>query len=226
MIVIMNQQPRRVSLEKAWPMKNVEMHAKNALDILTDFAQRGLTIPQVLMGQDRVFSEWQHYPSHDLVDVVSGYEAYYHAHKVDEMSDTEHGHFHLFKRSPTQTEQFMHLIAIALDSKGLPVRLFTTNQWVTGETMGSAESLRDALAHFKIESGNSLDTLASWIQSLITLYRDEIEQLIEERDWRLNQLTSQNKSMASVLNDQSIHVLSQRQIHLLDDLSSPINNLQ
>ena len=120
----------------------------------------------------------------------------------------------------------MHLIAIALDSKGLPVRLFTTNQWVTGETMGSAESLRDALAHFKIESGNSLDTLASWIQSLIILYRDEIEQLIEERDRRLNQLASQTKSMASVLNDQSIHVLSQRQIHLLDDLSSPIINLQ
>lgn len=226
MIVTMNQQPRRVSLEKAWPMKNVEMHAKNALDILTDFAQRGLTIPQVLMGQDPIFREWHHYPSHDLVDVVSGYEAYYHAHKMDEMSDTEHGHFHLFKRSSTQTEQFMHLIAIALDSKGLPVRLFTTNQWVTGETMGSAESLRDVLAHFKIETGSSLDTLASWIQSLITLYGDEIEQLIEERDRRLNQLASQTKSMVSVLNDQSIHVLSQRQIHLLDDLSSPINNLQ
>ena len=58
MIVTMNQQPRRVSLEKAWPMKNVEMHAKNALDILTDFAQKGLTIPQVLMGQDRIFREW------------------------------------------------------------------------------------------------------------------------------------------------------------------------
>ncbi len=226
MIVTMNQPSSRAFLEKAWPMKNVEMHAKNALAILTDFAQRGLTIPQVLMGQDRIFREWQHYPSHDLVDVATGYEVYYHAHKVDEMSDMEHGHFHLFKRSPTQADQFMHLIAIALDQKGLPVRLFTTNQWVTGETMGSAESLRDALTHFKIEAGNSLDTLASWIQSLITLYRDEIEQLIEERDRRLNQLASQAKSIASVLNDQSIHVLSQRQIHLLDDLSGPINHLQ
>ena len=226
MIVTMNQPSSRAFLEKAWPMKNVEMHAKNALAILTDFAQRGLTIPQVLMGQDRIFREWQHYPSHDLVDVATGYEVYYHAHKVDEMSDMEHGHFHLFKRSPTQADQFMHLIAIALDQKGLPVRLFTTNQWVTGETMGSAESLRDALTHFKIEAGNSLDTLASWIQSLITLYHDEIEQLIEERDRRLNQLASQAKSMASVLNDQSIHVLSQRQIHLLDDLSGPINHLQ
>jgi len=226
MIVTMNQPSSRAFLEKAWPMKNVEMHAKNALAILTDFAQRGLTIPQVLMGQDRIFREWQHYPSHDLVDVATGYEVYYHAHKVDEMSDMEHGHFHLFKRSPTQADQFMHLIAIALDQKGLPVRLFTTNQWVTGEAMGSAELLRDALVHFKIETGNSLDILASWIQSLITLYRDEIEQLIEERDRRLNQLASQAKSMASVLNDQSIHVLSQRQIHLLDDLSGPINHLQ
>ncbi len=207
-------------------MKNFEMHAKNTLDILTDFAQRGLTIPQVLMGQDRIFREWQHYPSHDLVDVATGYEVYYHAHKVDELSGNEHGHFHLFKRSPTLTEQFMHLIAIALDQKGLPVRLFTTNQWVTGETMGSAESLRDALRNFRVETGNSLDTLASWIQSLITLYQDEIEELIEERDRRLNQLASQAKSMASVLNDQSIHVLSQRQIHLLDDLSGPINHLQ
>ncbi len=226
MIVTMNQPSSRAFLEKAWPMKNVEMHAKNALAILTDFAQRGLTIPQVLMGQDSIFREWQHYPSHDLVDVATGYEVYYHAHKVDGMLDMEHGHFHLFKRSPTQADQFMHLIAIALDQKGLPVRLFTTNQWVTGETMGSAESLRDALTHFKIEAGNSLDTLASWIQSLITLYRDEIEQLIEERDRRLNQLASQAKSIASVLNDQSIHVLSQRQIHLLDDLSGPINHLQ
>jgi hypothetical protein len=226
MIVTMNQPSSRPFLEKAWPMKNVEMHAKNTLDILTDFAQRGLTIPQVLMGQDRIFREWQHYPSHDLVDVATGYEVYYHAHKVDELSGNEHGHFHLFKRSPTLTEQFMHLIAIALDQKGLPVRLFTTNQWVTGETMGSAESLRDALRNFRVETGNSLDTLASWIQSLITLYQDEIEELIEERDRRLNQLASQAKSMASVLNDQSIHVLSQRQIHLLDDLSGPINHLQ
>jgi hypothetical protein len=56
----------------------------------------------------------------------------------------EHGHFHLFAqlgKDDRQIPRYTHLLGIAVDARGLPLRLFTTNRWVTDETWLPAPSV-------------------------------------------------------------------------------------
>ena len=43
-----------------------------------------------------------------------------------------------------------HLVAIAVNSRGEPIRLFTTNRWVTGETWYHADDIIGMLDRFAI----------------------------------------------------------------------------
>jgi hypothetical protein len=42
-------------------------------------------------------------------------------------------------------DKLSHLIAIAMDASGAPIRLFTTNRWVTGETWYAASDVHGML---------------------------------------------------------------------------------
>ena len=81
----------------------------------------------------RQFIQWQHYPARDAVDATHHSEFYYHAHNGAQHSHDEHGHFHVFTR-PGGRQRFHHLIGVSMNPKGLPTRLFLTNQWVTENT--------------------------------------------------------------------------------------------
>ena len=121
----------------------------------------------------------------------------------------EHGHFHLFMRAegmppgvaplllpelavadvplPPQAaplkrggrDEISHLVAIALDVAGEPVRLFTTNCWVTGETWYGASDVIAMLDRFTIGNDRLLDRC---IAAILRLFRDEIAELLRERD--------------------------------------------
>ena len=49
-----------------------------------------------------------------------------------------------------ERDEVSHLIAIAIDFRGEPIRLFTTNRWVTGETWYRAEDVTRMLDRFVI----------------------------------------------------------------------------
>ena len=108
--------------------ENLSSAAQDLAGVQAAYANRGISLSELALCGAKEFVEWQHYPNNDLVDAISGYEFYYHSHSSDEMPKGEHGHFHLFKRHATNPEKFHHLIGIALDPKGVPVRIFTTNQ--------------------------------------------------------------------------------------------------
>jgi hypothetical protein len=125
---------------------------------------------------------------------------------------TEHGHFHLFLRAegmpagatplvlpelavadaplPPQAapakrggrDEVSHLLAIALDRRGEPVRLFTTNRWVTGETWYRADDVIAMLDRFQVERGGGSVLLNRWLGAIVRLFRPEIAQLLRERD--------------------------------------------
>jgi hypothetical protein len=124
----------------------------------------------------------------------------------------EHGHFHLFLRAeglpagvaplmlpelavanapvPPQAapakrggrDEVCHLIAIALDQRGEPVRLFTTNRWVTGETWYRAEDVIRMLDRFQVERGGGSSVVNRWLGAVLRLLQPEIAGLLRERD--------------------------------------------
>jgi hypothetical protein len=190
--------------------------AQEIASIQTRYAKKGLTLSEAALCGSREFIEWQHYPNNDLVDSDSGYEFYYHSHSVDEMPEGEHGHFHLFKRTGTE---FHHLIGIALNQTGLPVRLFTTNQWVTGETLVKAEIALAQLQAFDISIKGRMSPIARWISALTKLFYIDMEALILERDHMIDQMKSDLGSVELALNEKSHHVLTERKIDLMERLS-------
>jgi len=204
---------------KATLADQIEYASSVLMQIQTEYASKGFTLCQAALGGSREFIAWKHYPEQDYIDSVSGYEFYYHAHDGFEMPEGEHGHFHLFKRSDRHPKKFMHLIGVALDSKGLPVRLFTTNQWVTGETMAQGKHVILALAGFTIRARGRLAPIAKWLNALLIIYADEIASLIARRDQWISRNIDLGTHKSILLQDRNHHVLSECPINLIEKLS-------
>jgi hypothetical protein len=92
-------------------------------------------------------------------------------------------------------DEVSHLVAIALDSRGEPMRLFTTNRWVTGETWYRAEDVIRMLDRFTFGEGSGPTVLNRWIGAMLALFRPQIVALLRQRDetvtaWRWRRRTN------------------------------------
>jgi uncharacterized protein DUF6969 len=137
----------------------------------------------------------------------------------------EHGHFHLFLRAegvpagitplllpelaianaplPPQSaplnrggrDEVVHLVAIAIDGRGEPIRLFTTNRWVTGETWYCADDVIRMLDRFQVAGAGPSAVLDRWLGAMVGLFKPEITVLLRNRDksvtdWRWRRRTN------------------------------------
>ena len=138
---------------------------------------------------------------------------------------SEHGHFHLFLRAegipagitplvlpelavadapmPPQSapvkrggrDEVVHLVAIGMAAGGEPVRLFTTNRWVTGETWYRAEDVTRMLDRFQVSGDQPGGMLNRWLTAIVELFQPEIAVLLRQRDkavteWRWRRRTN------------------------------------
>jgi hypothetical protein len=128
------------------------------------------------------------------------------------LQPAECGHFHLFLRAegmpagivplvapelaianapvPPQSaplkrgtrDEVAHLVAVAIDARGEPIRLFTTNRWVTGETWYGASDMIRMLDRFELRTDAPSALLNRWIGALVRLFQPEITVLLRNRD--------------------------------------------
>jgi hypothetical protein len=92
-------------------------------------------------------------------------------------------------------DEVSHLVAIALDPRGEPMRLFTTNRWVTGETWYRADDVIRMLDRFTFGEGGGPVVLNRWIGAMLALFRPQIVALLRQRDetvtaWRWRRRTN------------------------------------
>lgn len=158
-------------------------------------AKTGDTIVGELLPEEGEFREWKHCPPGDIIDKDTHSQFYYHAHR-----DGEHGHFHLFMRKdgmpgdcrPVDRPEaeylkdkgviMCHLIAISMDKHGIPVRLFTTNRWLTDEYWYRAKDISTMLDDFSIEQAKPSWPVNRWVTAMVRLFRPQIDELLLERD--------------------------------------------
>ena len=158
----------------------------------------GNIVGELLRGVD-TFYEWDHYPVGDVYDHESHAQFYYHAHPQD-LRGHEHGHFHTFMRPRGMPDgirpapvadlalpedgngALSHLVGISMDDYGVPIRLFTTNRWVTGEVWYAGDDVRAMLDGFRIDHAQPSWPVNRWIGGMVRLFRPQIETLIEARD--------------------------------------------
>ncbi len=92
-------------------------------------------------------------------------------------------------------DEVSHLVAIGVDTRGEPFRLFTTNRWVTGETWYRAEDVIRMLDCFSVDAADGPPLLNSWIGAVVCLFRPQIVHLLRLRDdavmgWRRRRRTN------------------------------------
>ena len=97
-------------------------------------------------------------------------------------------------RKHGKREEVSHLVAIAVDRRGEPIRLFTTNRWVTGETWYRADDVIRMLDRFVITEAQPSETLNRWVVAILRLFRPQIAALLRMRDetvmaWRRRRRT-------------------------------------
>jgi hypothetical protein len=79
-------------------------------------------------------------------------------------------------------DEVVHLVAIAIDWHGEPVRLFTTNRWVTGETWYCADDVICMLDRFQVAGDTPSAALNRWVGAMVRLFQPEIAVLLRNRD--------------------------------------------
>ncbi|MEM9683407.1 MAG: hypothetical protein AAF942_09090 [Pseudomonadota bacterium] len=181
-------------------------------------------VGELLKGVE-TFYEWNHYPDGDVYDHESHGQFYYHAHPAEERPG-EHGHFHTFLRpkgmpdgiAPAKVPDFeapedpddalSHLVAVSMDPKGFPIKLFTTNRWVTGEIWYTGEDVTRLLPYFAIDHAQPSWPVNIWITNLLILFRPQIRQLIVERDAAVEKWAAEHPS-ESVFEDRDLEVASE-----------------
>ena len=165
-----------------------------------------------------------------------------HSASAEPVPGSEHGHFHLFLRAdgipagitplvlpelavanapvPPQSaplkrgdrDEVVHLVAIAIDRRGEPVRLFTTNRWVTGETWYCADDVIRMLDRFQVSGDMPFAVLNCWLGAVVRLFQPEIAVLLRKRDktvtdWRW-------RRRANVFEDPRLEITSSFSIDL------------
>lgn len=177
----------------------------------SELAARGSNVVRELVGQTGHVEDWRHYPAGDGYDPISHCQYFFHRHPAPDATG-EFGHFHLFLRAegmprgtlplllpeaaianlptPPQAapskrgvrDEVSHLIAIAVDAAGEPVRLFTTNRWVTGETWYRADDVIRMLDRFTLDAAEPAGFVNFWLSAIVRLYQPEIAMLLHKRD--------------------------------------------
>jgi len=189
-------------------------------------------VGELLKGQDG-FTAWTHYPAGDVHDPVTHAEYYYHAHGTSSaaasalapMTRRERGHFHCFlrasgmpagvrpakvanlARSEIAGEAMAHLIAIAMDASGTPIRLFTTNRWVTGEVWYAGADVAAMLDRFAIARAAPSWPVNRWLGAMIRLFRPQIAALIEARDAAIAAYATSHPDV-NVFEDRALEITS------------------
>ena len=178
-----------------------EMEAAGAevVEVFRVLANTGDNVVGELLKGQGTFMEWDHYPKGDAHDFTSYSQYYYHAHPAEERPG-EHGHFHTFLRpkgmpkgiKPAPVADFTmpkdeddalsHIVGISMDSHGFPLRMFTTNRWVTGEIWYRAEDVCAMVECFVIDHAQPSWPVNRWVGAMLGLFRPQIEELLVRRD--------------------------------------------
>lgn len=182
-----------------------------ALESTQSLLQQGKTVISEIIGP-AAYVEWEHYPKRDAKS-RTGALFYYHAHAASQRMPAEHGHFHVFapnNRAECPSDQrYTHIAGLSVDARGMPLRVFTTNQWVTAECWEDAERVC-ALARQTTLKDAKPHKVGQWLDAVFAFFRPQIDLVAHLRDARIKAL--QDRGRRHLLEDRRTHILSQCRI--------------
>lgn len=217
-------------------LKVMEAAGEEAVDCMRVLAKTSDNIVGELLREVETFYEWDHHPEGDVFDPESHSQHYYHAHPLEERIG-EHGHFHTFVRpggmpkgikpaplpdyEPPKDPQdaLSHLVGISMDKHGVPIRLFTTNRWVTGEAWHVAADVIKLVDHFDVDLAHPSWPVNRWVTATVHLFRPQIVDILHQRDAKLAEWIKAHPD-ENAYEDRDLEVTSQIDISIDDQLAA------
>jgi hypothetical protein len=190
--------------------------ATELVAIQARLADQGLGMAQAALAGARHVESLRHYPRRDVIDAGNRSQFYYHLHGSSRCPAQEHGHFHLFTRHPDGA--FSHLAGLSLDDHGWPIRWFTTNRWVTGETWRPAAALERDIDRFAPRTQGRLAPVARWLGAMVLLHRNSLKALLRRRDAVVSRHLLQQDA-STFFEDRGHDVITEQRIDLAHTLS-------
>ncbi len=210
--------------------KNLLVHAEKVLLAEQQMlSTEGHNILHYTLQKQPNHAHMLHYPRGDRIDKQTGAQYFYHCHR-ENYTQEEHGHFHCFMRYPNIPKHIKptalpdwdkyiknpmtHLVAIAMNRYGKPIRLFTVNRWVSSEIWYDAKHTESLLKQFKMTLNDDKHwrILDQWIEALLHLFAPQIVWLNQARDARIKNTKNANKQ--NILNNKAVSELSTLSINL------------
>jgi hypothetical protein len=214
---------------------------RDAVECHRALAQTGDNIVGDLLRDVETFYEWNHYPDGDVYDPESHGQYYFHTHP-QELRGGEHGHFHVFMRpkgmpegiSPAPVADFetpadkndmlSHLVGISMDEFGVPIKIFTTNRWVTGEFWYAAGDVHRMVDLFIIDHTRPSWPVNRWVSAMICLFQPQIVELLAARDKAVAEWEASHPGV-NVYEDRELEITSVMPISLDDQLNQATDAL-
>ncbi|MGB3472533.1 MAG: hypothetical protein WBA51_17095 [Erythrobacter sp.] len=184
-----------------------EQAAHTVIETITAMAQEQRPLMLRVIPEDGA-TFWTHYPKGDARSASCKARWYYHVHAAGDRDADEHGHFHLFlhrdqlpeglepKVWPPQGEEakahVTHLIGLSIDTLGIPRSWFATNRFVTNEFLYPADVMIDHMPAFNVDDTRQDDLVNRFVTAMVALYREEIAELLHQRDARQAELVAEH----------------------------------
>lgn len=211
----------RLGLVGTRPLQGMADAALEVTDQTRRWAEAGSTVLHRLIGTQPP-NAWQHYPEGDARDRWAGYRWYYHCHEGPQPAG-EHGHFHLFSEHGSGNRErpgLTHLVAIAVDARGLPARAFTCNRWVTDEVWRDADQVLRLLARFRVQVPDAeLDAVSRWLMALTQMFAPQLHDLIAERDAAMARRAATGRR-PNLRDDRRLDVITECRLSLPDQIEA------
>jgi hypothetical protein len=219
-----------------WHRTKMLHHATKVLEAQQKMTgKKGKNILHYTLKKKRRHLHMDHYPKGDRIDFATGSQYFYHCHR-ENFESYEHGHFHCFMRyknipksiKPVYPKDvanheyppMTHLVAIAMNQFGQPIRLFTVNQWISSEIWYEAKQCSKFVKRFNMTLTDDpyWQILDQWVTGMLHLFTPQIAWLHIARDQAMA-LRKQNSPDENVFEDRSLEEVSEIPV----DLTSQIN---
>jgi len=186
--------------------------AQQAIDYTRALAQRDLNPLVAVLGSRAAPPAFHQYPEPGIHWIGDGLGYFYHSHGPEQSRRGEHGHFHLFAqqldcRGHASGDSYAHLVGIAVDATGAPLRVFTTNLWVTAGRWRCAAFICSELKRFARNVSRPDSGPERWIGSILSLYPAEVRKVLRLREQRVGHWRRERMAERR-LADRRIHTLS------------------
>lgn len=225
----------------AWKKRRFLEHAERVLQAQQHIqSEDGKNILHYTLNDLPFHEHMIHYPKGDRIDYNTGAQYFYHCDRENQDLE-EHGHFHCFLRykhiskhikpkSLSDWDKYIenpmtHLVAIAMNRFGQPIRLFSVNRWVTEEIWYDACHTPSLIRRFKMTKEDSpyWQVLDQWVDGMIRLFAPQIEWLNLQRDKVMNEQLTKNPDI-NLYEHAPLEVISDISISLPQQIQWIINS--